>query len=120
MAKKESNSKVNTEKFCPNCGAPVDGSKPNCSYCGAFLPGIASVLNDREEKDANRTLKRVMVNDVLGFLNEKKRMNIEEFKTIREEREKKAKHDSRIAVIGMIIWFLFFLILGIVLYTVNH
>lgn len=29
------------EKFCPNCGAPVDLSGDNCKHCGSFLPGIA-------------------------------------------------------------------------------
>lgn len=47
---------------CPRCGAPVDGQKPSCDYCGGPLP--ASLVDHESRKRACTTFIKSVEKDL--------------------------------------------------------
>lgn len=50
---------IRIEKFCPNCGAPVNPKKPKCEYCAAVLPGVIAHLEKEKELDSKAAMHKM-------------------------------------------------------------
>lgn len=82
-------SEIRVEKFCPNCGAPVNGNKPRCEYCESFLPGIAASIQKKKEMDMDKAIKTM------------ENRHKERMKQLETEKEAKKREDKK-AILGLI------------------
>jgi hypothetical protein len=51
---------------CPRCGAPVDGKKPSCDYCGGPLP--AGLVDHESRKKVCTSFIRSVEKDLEGIV----------------------------------------------------